>query len=170
MRWTSSFAFILSFSGLLGCAVFKESRGPDPVAGPVEKVFYGTFEEVWRATQLALQSPTSYPLRINNMDTGFLETEPLKGSLAWRPAHINESYSSGYSYRLVIRVIRGDMAGNKAFKVSVLKDAQIQRDFFANPEHVPSDGLEEKMLLYRVERELVIDRAIRRAQKIKNQG
>lgn len=153
---------------LTGCAVFEEKAGPKLVAGPQEKIFYATFDDVWRATQLALQSPTSYPLRVNNMDTGVMETEVLKGSQAWSPPQATEPPTGGFSYRLLIRVIKGNLSGKLAHKVAVAKSAQIQRDFFSEPESMGSDGLEEKVILYRIDRELQIDRALKRANKRQN--
>jgi hypothetical protein len=164
------FALGISLWFATGCAVFEQKAGPKPVLGPLEKIFYASFDDVWRATQLALQSPTSYPLRVNNMDTGVMETEILKGSLTWMAPHMAEPPTGGYSYRILVRVIKGNISGRQAFKVTVQKDAQIQRDFFSEPEPVHSDGLEEKVILYRIDRELQIDRALKRANKRQNQS
>jgi hypothetical protein len=165
-----SSAFIASLWFATGCAVFEEKAGPKPVLGPQEKIFYAEFDDVWRATQLALQSPTSYPLRVNNMDTGILETELIKGSMTWTAPHVTEPPSGGLAYRLVVRVIKGNVGVRHAHKVIVLKDGQMQRDFFSDPEPIPSDGLEEKVILYRIDRELQIDRALKRANKRQNQS
>ncbi|MGE0763725.1 MAG: hypothetical protein AB7N80_10645 [Bdellovibrionales bacterium] len=154
----------------LGCAVFEDRAGPKPVGLPQEKVFHGSFDDVWRAMQLALQGPTSYPLRINNMDTGVIETEQVKGSMVWSPPNVEQPSGGGYSYRLIMRVIKGAVSGRQAYKVTVQKVSQIQRDFFAEPEPISSDGLEEKVILYRVDREMQIDRALRRLNKKQNQG
>lgn len=155
--------------GFSGCALFEQKAGPKPVTGPQEKVFFASFDDVWRATQLALQSPTAYPLRVNNMDTGVLETEPIKGAQAWSPPHVTDPPTGGVSYRLSVRVIKGNLSGRQAFKVTVLKEASIQRDFFSEPEPIVSDGLEEKIILYRIDRELQIDRALKRANRKQNQ-
>lgn len=163
-------AVLIGITGLVGCAAFEERVGPKPVGLPQEKVFYGSFDDVWRAMQLSLQGPTSYPLRINNMDTGVIETEQVKGSMIWAPPHLEQSSGGGFTYRLTLRIIKGNLQGKQAFKVTVQKQAQIQRDFFAEPEPVPSDGLEEKVILYRIDREMQVDRALRRLNKKQNQG
>lgn len=150
------------------CALFEQKAGPKPIHGPQERVFVGSFDDVWRATQLALQSPTSYPLRVNNMDTGVIETETIKGSLVWVAPHRQEIPGGGLSYRIIVRVIKGNVSERQAFKVAVQKAAQMQRDFFSEAETVASDGLEEKVILYRIERELQIDRALKRANKRNN--
>jgi hypothetical protein len=37
-----------------------------------------------------------------------------------------------------------------------------QRDFFSDPENIESDGMEEKVIFYRMGRELTIDEAIKK--------
>jgi hypothetical protein len=156
-------SWVLAAAVLSGCALFEQKSGPKPVTGPQEKVFYGTFEEIWKATGLALQSPKSYPLKVHSMDTGFIETDIIRGSLIWNAPSVIEAPSNGKAYRLVVQVIKGKVSGRGAFKVTVQKVAQLQRDFFSEPEALGSDGLEEKVILYRIGRELTIDRAMKRA-------
>lgn len=151
------------FSLLLGgCALFKENSGPPPSFGPREMIYYASYDEVWRATQLALQN---YPMRINNSDLGILETDTIRGLNVWTPAHINEKPTGGLSYKLVAKVIRGNLASKPAQKVSIVKEIRLQNDFFAEERPQPSDGLEEKSLLYRIDREIKIDRALQKAAK-----
>lgn len=74
------------------------------------------------------------------------------------------------TYRLTIRVIKGaPLAGKPATKVTIVKDSQLQQDFFSDPRSQPSDGLEEKSILYRISREIQIERAIARVQKTHNE-
>lgn len=169
-RLTFSLFLIAAGLSTSGCALFENKAGPKLDIGPREQVFFGEFDEVWRATQLALQSPTSYPLRVNNMDTGTIESETIKGSLVWIAPHQQEVAGGGLSYRLVVHVIKGNIEGKNAFKVTISKQASMQRDFFSEPEDRPSDGLEEKVILYRIGREIQIDRAIRKANKKQNKN
>ncbi len=159
MRWRFSLLFFLF---LTGCALFEERRGPEMMYGPREQVFYATYEEVWRAVNFVLQP---YPLRISNMDQGVLETDTIKGYRIWAPPYKSENASSNENYRLTIRVIKGEIQRRPATKVTIVKDAYIQTDFFSDPRSIPSDGLEEKTILYRISREIQIERAITKAQK-----
>ena len=134
--------------------------------GPREQVYYATYEEVWRAVNFVLQP---YPLRISNMDQGTLETDMIRGYRIWSPPYKAETSSTSETYRLTIRVIKGaPLAGKAATKVTIVKESQIQQDFFSDPRSLPSDGLEEKSVLYRISREIQIERAISRAQKSHN--
>lgn len=165
-----SLGFLLLGFLLTNCVLF-EGKPILRVPGlPSEKVYSGSFDDVWRATQLALQSPTSYPLRLNNSETGVIETEFIKGSLIWQAPNSESSPGGGYAYKIVARVIKGSLSGKTAYKVTLQKTIQVQRDFFSEPETLPSDGLEEKVILYRIERELQLDRAIKRFSKKQSQG
>lgn len=145
-----------------GCALFEERGQPPQVYGPREQIFNANFDEVWKAVNLVLQA---YPLRVSNMDQGIIETDSIRGNRVWTPPYGRESSGSGRAYSLNVRVIRGKSETNPQTKVVLLKEARIQTDFFSDPKQTPSDGLEERTLLYRIGREIQIDRALAKAQK-----
>lgn len=147
---------------LTGCALFEERAGPQMMFGPREQVYFATFEETWKAVNFALQA---YPLRISNMDQGTLETDMIRGYRIFTPPYKSETSATSESYRLVIRVIKGNLEAKAATKVTIVKEAQLQSDFFSDPRSLPSDGLEEKTILYRISREIQIERAILKAQR-----
>lgn len=155
------FSIFFLAQALTACALFQEQSGPKTFMGPREEVIYASFEEVWRAVNIVMQP---YPLRLSNMDEGLLETDSLKGYKTWEPP-FKQRKPSGLVYKLSVRVVRGSSQGLKATKVIILKDAQVQRDFFSNSKQVPTDGLEEKVILYRIKREVQLERAVNLAQK-----
>jgi hypothetical protein len=161
------FLLALTLFLLSGCALFEERSGPVMTFGPREQVFYATYDEVWRAANLVLQP---YPLRISNMDQGVLETDAVKGFKVWTPPFKPDGATAGQSYKLTIKILKGKFTGRAATKVTVLKDATLQHDFFSDPKPVASDGLEEKSLLYRMGREVQLERAIAKAQKKKRKS
>ena len=158
---------LIFLAQLSACALFEERRGPPAVMGPKEQAYFATFEEVWRAANLVLQP---YPLRISNMDQGILETDMIRGYKIWAPPFRTSAAKSGESYRLIVHVIRGNFENKPAIKVTILKDATVSVDFFSDPKSVPSTGLEESALLYRIGRELLIERALTKSQKKQNQN
>lgn len=155
------------FLCLTACALFEERTGPAKFYGPREQVYYANFDEVWRAVNLVLQP---YPLRISNMDQGVLETDMIRGDRVWVAPYKREATgATSETYRLTIRVIKGALDSRSATKVTVVKDSQLQVDFFSDPRSLPSDGLEEKSVLYRIGREIQVERALAKAQKKQNQ-
>jgi hypothetical protein len=168
-RWQAILSYVMISASLVGCALFSEDAKRPKVNEPPEKVFVGSYDDVWRAVMLALQTPRTYPLRSSLMESGVVETEPLRGSMGWVPPFAKDPPSSGQSYRLLIRIIKGDLRGQEAYKVTVLKSMQIERDFISDPEPLETDGFEELTILYRVGRELAIDRALKKAHARTNQ-
>lgn len=157
---------VLSLLATNGCAIFLDRPPPPTVFGVRERSFAASFDEVWKAVNLVLQP---YPLRTSNMDQGVLETDMIRGSRVWTPPYLDEKAEVGGSYKLSIKVIKGNFEGRPATKVTILKDSQRQSDFFSEPRQLPSDGLEEQALLYRVGREITIERGLAKAQKRQNQ-
>lgn len=124
-----------------------------------QKIFFYPYESVWRAAQISLK----YPVAINNMDNGTLETEWIKQIDGYQPPIQTGPVSSGIRYKVSIFVVKGQVDGQDSVKVTILKKSERLRDFFSEPEVLESDVLEEQMILYRIERELLIDEAIKKA-------
>ena len=155
----------LSLSGSLsGCALFGDKKAPNvPMR---EKVFNVPYEDVERAVKQAM---IRYPAKVDNPDAGIYETDWVKDETRFRPAHMKSDYSEGFQYRILVRMVRGKTKG-AATKVTISKQAVLNRDFFAEPEPRPSDGLEEDVILYRIGRELQIERALKKFQEKQNKA
>ena len=126
----------------------------------MDQVFFAPFDQVWRAAQVAIARD---PVRINNMDTGLLETDLIGGSSAWQPPGADKDIPNAEHYIIRMQVIKGRSATEKAVKVIVEKVIRIKSNFFADAKPVVSSGLEEKVILYRTGRILSIERAIEAA-------
>lgn len=127
---------------------------------PVQGIFYESYEKVWRAAQFAL---SGYPLAVNNIDTGKLETDEIKGFDIWKPPHEKKEPGSGMRSRIDILVSKGRAKGRPSVRVRIDKKIEVQKDFFSDVESLQSDGFEEKVILYRIQRELAIERALAKA-------
>lgn len=125
-----------------------------------QKVFFANYDAVWRAAHNVLK----YPIAQENQDTGIIETEYIKGFDGWLPPGEQRSPSSGIRYRMTLTFARGKTEGRESTRVTIDKRMEILRDFFSEPEPLESDGLEEKIIFYRIERELVIAEALKKAQ------
>lgn len=126
-----------------------------------QKVFFGTYDSVWRAAQLSLR----YPIATNNMDHGILETDYIKGDDGFISPTVDEIPSSGIRYKIALTLAKGKVDGRESVRVTITKNVERRRDFFSEPELLVSDGLEEKILFYRMERELLIDEALKKAAR-----
>lgn len=155
-------------SNLLICFMLASCASPAPVAKskntskPVyQKIFFFPYDNVWRAAQLALK----YPIAVNNMDHGVLETDFVKADDGFVAPGNEEAPSSGIRYKISMILAKGRVDGREGIRVTINKQIEKKRDFFSEAEPLLSDGLEEKILFYRIERELIIDEALKKAAR-----
>lgn len=147
---------------MLASCVTPTPAGPRKSAKLIhQKIFYFSYDNVWRAAQLALK----YPIAVNNMDHGLLETDYIKGDDGFVPPGMEKIPSSGIRYKISMTLAKGRVEGREGVRVTINKTIEKKRDFFSDAETLYTDGLEEKVLFYRMERELIIDEALKRAAK-----
>lgn len=162
MHWKLSKLLLVVFLFFsLGCELFPQ-KDSQPKTGfkPVSSFVNAEYEKTWRAAQIAL---SRYPIQINNIDSGILETLAIGRYDLWTPYHAKKSQQQGGQfYKLKIRMIKGRVRGRPAVKISIKKTISRRRDFFANSEKIPSDHLEEEALLYRIKRELIMEKKLER--------
>lgn len=143
------------------CALFERPEDPKEQVlkkAIKQKIFYASYENVWRALHQVIR----YPIAAENQDTGIIETEYIKAVDGFQTPEMKKSPSPGLRYKLIFTVARGKQNNRDATRVTMDKKIEILRDFFSEPELMPSDGLEEKVIFYRIDRELAISESIRR--------
>ena len=152
---------IITGCTLLGCSLFdkKPTANADMARFNKQKVFFAPYDSVWRAAHAVIK----YPIAQENQDTGIIETDYIKGVDGWLPPGTTKPPSSGIRYKLIFTFAKGTTDGRESTRVTIDKKMEILRDFFSDPEPIDSDGLEEKILFYRIERELVINEALKKA-------
>lgn len=128
------------------------------------RVYYYPFDKVWRALHGALPYTTAG----ENQEMGYLETDYVKGIDGWLSPEVDRPKASGLRYKLIFNIVKGTVDGKEATRVSIEKKIEIMRDFFSDPETMISDGLEEKIIFYRIERELLINEALKKSNEEKN--
>lgn len=135
---------------------------PDPKnelkPSALQRVYFAPFDRVWRASHAILK----YPIANENPDSGHIETEFIKGIDGFLPPEKSKQPSAGMRYKLILNFAKGRTEGRESTRLTVEKKIEVLRDFFSEPESVYTDGLEEKVLFYRIERELVIFEALRK--------
>lgn len=162
LHWTSSFVLICFVLFGSGCSLFD--RQPDPENAILkqsihQKVYFASYDSVWKAAHTSIK----YPIAVENQDTGYLETEYIKGVDGFLPPEVNKAPSAGIRYKLVFNFAKGKTEGRESTRVTIEKKIERLRDFFSEADGVASDGLEEKVLFYRIEREIVIAEALKKA-------
>ncbi len=139
----------------LTLAACAEMPITDPaIKDPVSKVFIDSYEKVWRAVQLSLRK---YPVRTNSMESGILETDFVKGDKLFSDPN-DPKNKMGLRYKITVRAVKGKIDGKSAIRITVVKNAEGQPDFFSGYQPVNTNGLEEQTVMYRIGRFLEIDK------------
>lgn len=157
MKLRTFLATLSIFSLITGCAALSPKEPQESYSA----VFQANYDELWRALQ---KSISRYPIRLNNADTGQLETDLIKPAQMWQPAHEKREFSPGERYFIKVSTTRGEMRGKtESVRLTIEKVMTIERDFFAGEQKKYSDGLEEKSILYRIQRELTMEQSLKNA-------
>ena len=137
-----------------GCATVKLKS---EVITPVSKVFHADYQKTWSAIMLALED---YPIEVENNEKGFLKSESIPEDTIWKLPFIDESKLKSAKYTLYIKLLKGKIDSRPVVKVRILKKIKVRKGFIDEPTRAPSNGLEEKAILYRIMREINIEKAI----------
>ncbi|MBY0369230.1 hypothetical protein K2X33_00995 [bacterium] len=121
------------------------------------RLFAGGYDEVWLATLKALND---YPLKISNKDTGRIQSETINGpynELLFTPI---EGIDLPERYRYTLKLSFAKLVTDDdrpLTRVRIIKALERFQDFYSGWAASNSDGLEEQLLLYRVEHILQMD-------------
>lgn len=131
--------FILSSLLSLSCVHTKQYINSQSFVAPREPV-WEVLVEVFK----------SYPLKNIDEKTGYIETEELKTNRFWKAPHQKHKDFSGYSSVITVRL----SYKKPISRVFIDKKVYKQKGFISSKKRIPSDSLEETVLLYRIAREL----------------
>lgn len=153
---------LTSFIFFSGCALFeRQPESPDRIIqnSSKQKIFYANYDNVWRAAHSVIK----YTIAVENQDFGILETEYIKGVDGWLPPDQSKPQFSGSRYKLNLIFARGKSDGRDSTRLTIEKKIEVLKDFISEPQSIPSDGLEEEVIFYRIGRELIIQDALKKA-------
>lgn len=147
--------FLVAFSG---CASKK-------VEEPFQtRLYEGTYEDVWLA---ALKALNDYPLKLSNKDSGKIQSEVVNGPynelLFTYPEPIELPERFRYSLRLNFAKLVSEDDKSPLVRVRLIKELERFHDFYTGWMGYPSDGLEERILLYRIEHILQMEKLLLKA-------
>jgi len=159
LRLIFNSVFILILSG---CSLFEpRPDSPDKILEKAsrQKIFFAQYDLVWKAAHAALR----YTIANENQDYGIIETDYIKTVDGWLPPNQQQpQYRSG-RYKLVMTFAKTTVNGRESTRVNIDKKIEIFKDFISETQTISSDGLEEQTIFYRIERELLIAQALKRA-------
>ena len=161
-RLIFSLAIIFILGSNSGCALFQQqSDSADRLIekSSKQKLFFASNDVVWKAAHAVIK----YTIASENQDFGVIETDYVKAVDGWLPPdQVRPTYKSA-RYKLTLTFAKGQTEGRESTRVTIEKKIEIFKDFISETQSIPSDGLEELSLFYRIEREIIIAQALKKA-------
>lgn len=124
------------------------------------RLYMGSYDEVWLAS---LKAVNEYPLKISNKDTGRIQSETVNGpynDLLFNypdPLELPERFRYSMDFNFA-KLVSDD--GRPLTRIRVRKALEKFHDFYTGWLSYPSDGLEERVLLYRIEHILQMEKRL----------
>ena len=152
--------YFLTLTIFLGCASQPQKQAPYQT-----RLYEGSYDEVWLA---ALRALADYPLKISNKDSGKIFTEVINGPyndlMFAYPDQID--LPERYRFSIKLNFARLVSEENKPVtRIRIIKDLEKYRDFYAGWLDYQTDGIEEKIILYRVEHLLQMEKTMSKASE-----
>ena len=119
------------------------------------EVFTASRSKVWEAL---IQVFTPYKLEISDEERGLIKTKLILGSNVWTPAHDEDKDISGVNYYITAKLVYDKPHAT----VTITKKMKQKKGFLFDSKTIPSDLMEEQLLLYRLGRELRIKKLIKK--------
>jgi len=133
-----------------------------------QRIYFSDQETVWQGVIEALKS---YPIDISNRETGVVQTR-WKDNTA--EANLSDNFGGSPVYlkaqfRYRVNIVEGAYQGRPAIRVSVRKEQLVNQDALDGWRRVPSNGVEERTLLYRLGRIVLMRMQFAREEEIRIQ-
>lgn len=114
-----------------------------------KRVFNADKDAVWRALLISL---SNYPLEKNDYENGEILTSLIPEGQQWRPLHKDVSPRNTYSMSFQVFEDRQNRT-----VITAKKTLTREGDFLEASKEIQTQGVELSVILYRVQRELVVD-------------
>jgi hypothetical protein len=137
---------LLTFSG---CASYEKFRQITEELEIPSNIYQADYNQTWQAV---IQVMKRFDIAYQNQESGKVKTRWMDNTLQ---VNFTDSFGSSDAvkaaeFKLVVNVAEGYSYGRKVTKVTVFKRQRVEQDFLQGWREQPTDGIQEKTLLYRV--------------------
>ena len=156
--------FFVTFTLFSSCASYEKFKLITEELEIPSQIYGADYNQTWQAV---IQVMKRYDISYQNQESGKIKTRWMDNTL-----QINFTDSFGSSdaikaaeFKLLINVSEGYSYGRKVTKVTIFKRQRVEHDFLQGWKEKQPDGIQEKTLLYRVEKLIEIDSKLKKLDK-----
>ena len=153
---------------LISCASYEKFQRMHRELEIPSEIFKSDFNQTWQAV---IQVMKNYEIKDQNQEAGVIKTRWMDNTLEYNFSHSFEKRDAikAAKFKLVINVVKGYRFNQEVSKVTIYRRQLIEQDFLQGMKETPSDGIDEKIVLYRIKRLIEIDNELKRIDKAKEQ-
>lgn len=146
-----------------GCSYDKFRQVTDENEIP-SRIYKADFNQTWQAV---IQVMRKFDIAQQNQEAGFIKTRWMDNTLEvnFADAFGSSDAVKAAKFKMVVNVVKGYRAGREVSKVTIFRRQLVEQDFLQGWKEVPTDGINERTLLYRIERLIAIDNKLREIDK-----
>jgi hypothetical protein len=140
---------ILLIFSFFSCTSYEKYRQVTEELEIPAQVYKADFNQTWQAV---IQVMKKFDNAYLNQESGRIKTRWMDNTLQINFADSfskNDAVKSA-EFRLMVNVTEGYSYGRKITKVTIYKRQRVEQDFLQGWKEVPTDGIQEKTLLYRI--------------------
>jgi len=140
---------IILFFSLFSCASYEKYRQITEEFEIPSMVYKADFNQTWQGV---VQVMKRFDVYYMNQEAGKIKTRWMDNTLQ---VNFTDSFGSNdkikaAEFKLLLNVSEGFSYGRKVTKVTIYKRQRIENDFLQGWKETPSDGIQERTLLYRL--------------------
>ena len=156
--------FITIILLVTACASYEQFQQMTEEMEIPTKVYKADYNQAWQAV---IQFMKKYDLALQNQEAGVIKTRWIDNTLEMNFA---DSFGGADSvkaakFKLIINVIKGYRGNREVSKISIFKRQMVEQDMLQGWKVLPSDGIMEKTILYRLDRILMIDNQLKEIEE-----
>lgn len=160
--------YIIFLLFLSSCASYQNFKYITEEFEIPSKVFKADFNQTWQAV---IQVMKKFDIASQNQEAGFIKTRWIDNT---NELNFSDSFGSSDSvksakFKLLVNVVKGFRGSMEVTKITIYRRQLVEQDFLQGWKEIPSDGIAEKTLLYRIERLIQIDNKLKAIDKAKEQ-
>lgn len=173
MMKVMAFIFLISFFiwtlTLSSCSSYEQFHRFSKEFEIPSKIYPADFNQSW---QSVLQVMQAYDLELQNQEAGVIKTRWIDNTLA---LNFTDSFGRNDSvktakFKLIVNVAKGFRGHREVSKITVFKRQMVEHDFLQGWKVIPSDGILEKTVLYRIDRIIFIEKKLKEIEDVKNKA
>lgn len=133
------------------CASYKHFKYITEEFEIPSQIYKADFNQTWKAV---IDIMNKYDLALQNLESGVIKTRWMDNTneVNFADAFSKNDTVKAAKYKLILNVEKGYRTGKEVAKVTVYKRQLVEQDFLQGWKEIPSDGIQEKVILYRVDR------------------